>query len=324
MAFANAAFDEIITTTLKNRTGQLADNVLNNNALLRHLQERGNISLVDGGEKLVKELDFAENGTFKYYSGYDILDISPSDVISAAEYDWKQAAVVVTVSGKQMRQNSGRTRMINLISSRVRNAESTLMNNISTGIYSDGTAAAGLEIGGLQLLVADDPTTGIVGGIDRANFSFWRNISFDATTDGGAPADATNIQEFMNSVWIQQVRGSDRPDIIVAASDYFNLFWQSLQTIQRITSTDKGASGFQSLEYNGPGGSAAVMLDQAAPTSHMYFLNTDFLFWDVHQDANFAPLEDRNSINQDAVVKPIIFMGNLTMSNASLQGVLKD
>lgn len=321
---ANPSFDDIITTTLKKRTGMVADNVTNNNALLSHLQEKGNISLLDGGETIVKELDFQENSTFKFYSGFDILDISPQEVLSAAEYDWKQAATVVNVSGRQMRQNSGLTRMINLVSARVKNAENTMANNISTSIYSDGTGSAGLEIGGLQLLVADDPTTGTVGGIDRAAFSFWRNITFDATTDGGAAADATNIQSYMEQVWIQLVRGSDNPQLIVADSNYFQFFWQSLQTIQRITKVDKGESGFQSLEFNGPGGSAAVMLDQAAPTNHMYFLNSDFIFWDVHQDANFVPLSDRESINQDATVKPIIFMGNLTMSNASLQGVLKD
>lgn len=321
---ANAAFDELITTTLKNRTGKLADNVTNNNALLRFLSENGNISLLDGGETIVKELEYAENDTFQFYSGYETLNINPSDVLSAAEFDWKQAACVVTVSGRQMRINSGRNAMINLVGARVKNAEKTMKNNISTSIYSDGTGSSGLEIGGLQLLVADDPSTGTVGGIDRANFAFWRNIAFDATTDGGAAATAALIQGYMSDVWVQLVRGSDSPNLIVADSNYFKLFWDSLTQIQRITGSDKGTSGFESLAFSGPGGTAMVMLDQAAPTDHMYFLNTDFLFWDVHKDANFVPLEDRNSINQDAVVKPQIFMGNLTMSNASLQGVLKD
>ncbi len=324
MTSANTDFDEIITTTLRNRRGKIADNVTNNNALLRELSTKGNMQLEDGGRTLVEELSFAENSTFKYYSGYETLDVSPSDVLSAAEYDWKQAAVAVTVSGREKRQNMGVNQKIRLIASRVQNAENTMANNLSTGVFSDGTADAGKEVGGLQLLVADDPTTGTVGGINRANFSFWENISFDATTDGGAAATAANIQDYMNEVWIQLVRGSDFPKLIVADSNYFNLFWQSLQAIQRLTSPEKGTSGFKSLEYNGPGGAAPVMLDQAAPTDHMYFLNTDFFFWRVHQDANFDMLDDVRSINQDAIVKQLIWMGNLTQSNSSLQGVLKD
>lgn len=191
MGLANVDFDGVITTTLKNRTGQIADNVTENNALLRTLNMKGNIKLEDGGETLVQELAYAENNTFKYYSGYDTLDVSTNDQISAAEFDWKQAAVNVILSGRKIRQNSGsKTRVINLLSSLVKNAQNTMKNNISTGIYSDGTGAGGLQIGGLQLLVADDPSTGTVGGINRATQSFWRNVSYDATTTGGAAATA--------------------------------------------------------------------------------------------------------------------------------------
>jgi hypothetical protein len=149
-------------------------------------------------------------------------------------------------------------------------------------------------------------------------------VTYDATTDGGAAAASTNIQGYMNAVWIQLVRGSDSPNVIVADSNYFNHFWESLQSIQRITSPEQGTSGFQSLTYFGPGGSAPVMYDDACPEDHMYFLNTDYLFFRPHTDAFFEPLEQRESINQDAIVRPIIFMGNMTLSNASLQGVLTD
>ncbi len=321
MAFANSNFDEIITTTLKNRSGKMADNVSNNNALLRFLRENGNTSLEDGGETLVQELDFAENSTGKFYSGYDVLDVSATDVISAAEYDWKQYNVNVTMNGRQMRQNSGsKTRVINLINSRIKNAESTAANDVAVSIYSDGTGSSGLEIGGLQLLVADDPTTGTVGGIDRASFTFWRNIAFDATTDGGAAATAANIIGYMNDVHVQLIRGSDRTKLIVADANYYTLYEEALQSIQRITRVDQGESGFETIMYKG----VPVMLDQAAPDDHMYFLNTDFLFWKVHRDANFSMGDEKSAVNQDAIVKPLLFMGNLTMSNGSLQGILKD
>ena len=324
MASANTNFDEIITTSLMARQGTLADNVTNHNALLRILKQGGNTRLLDGGEKIVRELDFAENSTFKYYSGYEVLDIQPSDVMSAAEYDWAQAAVVVTCSGRQMRQNAGRNRTIDLVASRIKNAENTMANNISTGIYSDGTGSSGLQIGGLQLLVADVPTSGTPGNINRQTYTFWQNSEYDCTSDGTGSATAALIQGYMNELWLLCVRGSDKPDLIVADTAYFNFFWDSLQTIQRITTSDKGSSGFRSLEYNGPGGSAMVTYDDACPANHMYMLNTDYLSWDVHKDANFAAIDDRQSVNQDAVVKPIIFMGNLTMSNAALQGVLID
>lgn len=319
---ASPNLSELVTTTLRNRRGALADNVLNHNALLRKLNSKGNVQLASGGRTLVEELEYAENSTFKYYSGYEVLDIQASDVFSAAEFDWKQAATVVTISGLEQRQNSGKDAIIRLLDKRIRNAEKTMTNNLSTGVFSDGTGTSGKQVGGLQHLVADDPTTGTVGGIPRVSFTFWANQTYDFS-DESVTASSSTIQGSMNALWLDCVRGMDHPDTIVMDGTYYNYFWQSLQAIQRIGSEQDAASGYQTLKYYGPGGSADVMYDDACPASHAYFLNTDYLFWRPHRDANMEPMAQRQSVNQDAVVVPVLWMGNLTMSNASLQGVMK-
>lgn len=322
---ASPNLSEIVSTTLRNRSGKLADNVTNNNALLFRLNQKGNVKPVDGGRTIVQELDYQENGTFKRYSGYETLDISPSEVFSAAEFDWKQGAVSVSISGLEELQNSGSERVIDLLESRIKNAERTMANNVSNDLYSDGTASGGKQIGGLQHIIADSPSTGTVGGINRATWSFWRNYSYDATTDGGAAATSALIQGYMNQVWLNIVRGADRPDLIVADNNYFKLYLESLQTIQRIASDSMAQAGFTSLKYM----DADVVFDGGyggdAPTNHMYFINTDYLCWRPHKDRNMIPLNpDRFSVNQDAMVKLIAFAGNLTVSNCFVQGVLKD
>lgn len=145
---ASPNLSEVVTTTLRKRSKTLADNVSQHNALLSRLRDRGNSNLVSGGRTIVEELEYAENATFQYYSGYEILDVSPSDVISAAEFSWKQAAVNVTASGLETRiQNAGPEQIIDLLDSRIKNAEKTMMNNISEGVYSDGTGSGGKQIG---------------------------------------------------------------------------------------------------------------------------------------------------------------------------------
>lgn len=199
-------------------------------------------------------------------------------------------------------------------------------NSVATDLYSDGTGDGGKQIGGLQLLVADTPTN-TVGGIDRntAIGAFWKNISFDATTDGSTAATSANIQGYMNNVYSQLVRGRDRPDLIVADNNYYGLFWASLQTIQRVTSDKMATAGFTSLKFV----DADVVLDGGVgggcPVNHMYFLNTKYIFFRPHRDRNFVPLGgERFAVNQDAIVKLIVWAGNMTLSNGRLQGVLKD
>ena len=148
-----------------------------------------------------------------------------------------------------------------------------MMNQISTGVYADGTGSSSKEIGGLQLLVADDPTTGTVGGIDRSvsTNSFWRNIAFSAVSDGGAAATSANIQSYMNQIWVQLVRGTDMPDLVVADNTYWRLYLESMQAIQRVTNDKMTSAGFSNLKYM----SADVIFDGGggAPANHMYFLN---------------------------------------------------
>jgi hypothetical protein len=315
---------EIVATTLEHRSGKIIDAVSKNNALLYRLKKRGKIKPVGGGRNIVQELEYAENQTYKRYSGYEILNISPSDVFTAAEFEWKQAAIAVSISGLEQLQNSGEERIIDLLEARIGNAERTFENNLAGDCYSDGTADGGKQIGGMQLLVADDPTTGTVGGINRATWTFWRNQKFAATADGGGAASVQNIQSYMNRLYLKLVRGAEHPDLIVADDNYYRLYWESLQAMQRITSAELGEAGFQTIKYMG----ADVVFDGGqggfAPTNHMYFLNTNYIHFRPHRDRNMVPIGgERMSVNQDALVKLIGFAGNMTISNPAMQGVLK-
>lgn len=265
------------------------------------------------------------NNIDKRYSGYEVLNISPSDVFTAAEFDIKQAAVAVSISGLEQLQNAGPEQMIDLLTSRLENAEYTFQNNLSADAYSLGTADGGKQIGGLQFLVADLPTSGLVGGINRGAWSFWQNQYYDATTDGGAAASSANIQRYMNTMYLRTSRGTDHANLIIADNNYYQFYWESLQAIQRVTTDQSADAGFATLKFMG----SDVVFDGGyggnAPTNHMYFLNTRYIHWRPHSARNMVPLNpDRFAVNQDAMVKLIAWAGNMTLSNAFLQGVLKD
>lgn len=146
---ASPNVSEIVTTTLNSRSKKLADNVSNNNALLQRLESKGKRKTADGGVRIMQELEYGENGTFTWYSGYDTLNISPSDVLTSAEFDWKQNAVAVTMSGLEELQNSGQEKLIDLLTARIENAEKTMKNKMAAAVYGDGTAAAVRQSAGL-------------------------------------------------------------------------------------------------------------------------------------------------------------------------------
>jgi hypothetical protein len=324
MAFANTSVTDIIATTIQNRSRTIADNVTKNNALLARLQQRGNVKTISGGNVILEELSFAENGNAGFYSGYDLLPVAAQDVISAAEFNIKQLAVPVVMSGLEMLQNSGKEAFIDLMEARLNVAESTMANKLADAVYSDGTGSGGKEVTGLDAAVPSTNTSGTYGGIDRGTWTFWRSQKYDFSDNTVTPGPTT-IQTAMNTLWASCTRGNDRPDLIVLDTIFWGYYMGSLQAQQRFTDPGSANLGFPSIKFM----DADVVLDGGiggyCPASTGFFLNTKYLKWRPHAQRNMVPLSPnrRYAINQDAEVQILAWAGNLTCSGAQFQGRLQ-
>ena len=323
MTSPNSTFTELVSTTFRNHARDVKDNISRNNALYARLTKKGQIRTEDGGLSITQPLDYNANGTYQRYSGYDVLNIQQSDVITAAEFQWRQIAMNVVASGLELRTNSGSNGIIKLAKARIKNAMRTFMNNFSYDLYADGTLPN--QINGLQALVPDTGT-GVVGGIDSSVWPFWQSVvqSAAAPLQGGAgvtPSATTMEVSLMLPLWLNQVRGDDQPDLVVASNDYFSFYEASQVSLKRYTGDNTADGGFTTLKYK----NSDVIFDGGSgiPAAHMYFLNTDYIELVVHKDANLSVQDQMSPYNQDAAVIPILWMGNLVITNRRLQAVLK-
>lgn len=316
MAFANSSISDIVATTIQSRSHAIADNVTQNNAVLTYLKKGGNVKTFSGGSSILQEISFQANGNAGYYSGYDILPVAAQDVISAAEYQIKQVAVPVVISGLEQLQNSGKEQIIDLLEGRLAVAEASMANLVANGIYSDGTGSGGKQITGLGAAVPVVPTN-TYGGIDRTVWTFWKNQVVD--TSG---ITAATVQASWNSLYAKLVRGNDSPNLILVDNATWQIYMNSLQAIQRFQNTMSADAGFTSVKYM----NSDVVLDGGiggnAPVNTAFFLNTKYLFWRPHRDRNMVALspDKRYAVNQDAEVNILAFAGNLTTSGAQFQG----
>lgn len=247
------------------------------------------------------------------------MNVNASDVLTAAKYDWVQAAINVVASGRELRMNSGKEQLIDLAAARLKNAQRTAANNMSIDLYSSGALAN--QMGGLAQIIQTNGQ-GTVGGINSTTYTFWRNKFLEAT--GTNLVTKANIKGFMNTLYLDLVRGSDKPDLIVSSHDFFAMYWESLQDLQRYAESDSATAGFKSLKYV----DSDVIFDSntnfATTAERMYFLNTNYLEMVEHRDARWTTMDEKMSVNQDGVVIPLLWMGNLTCSNRALQGILID
>ena len=209
--------------------------------------------------------------------------------------------------------------MIDLAASRTRNARKTASNNMSLDIYSSGSSSN--QMGGLGLIFSTSGV-GTVGGINASTYTWWGN-QYQEMSGSNTYAD---IKNDMIKLWLKCVRGNDKPSLIVSTNDLWAAYWNALTALQRYNdNVSEATAGFDSLKFQ----TADVIHDLEATNftstgEKMYFVNHDYLELVVHRDANWTTLDEKMSVNQDAVVIPLIWQGQLTTSNRSVQGVLID
>lgn len=319
MPTPSTVFSEIVTTTLRSHPAEVTDNVSANNAFYNWLKRKNRVKLLSGGYEIVRALDYAENSTYQRYSGFDTLNTAQSDVLTAAKYPWVQAAVHITASGAELRMNAGKEQIIDMAEARMRNAKRTAANNMSLDIYSSG--ALSNQMGGLASII-QTAGTGTVGGIDSSTWTFWQNKVREAS--GTNTISKATIKGEMNTLWYSLVRGMDKPDLLISTQDFYGMYEESLQDLQRYADSDTASAGFNTLKYK----TASVIFDSnanfATTGERMYFLNTEYLEVVAHRAANWNTLPDKVSINQDAVIIPLIWQGQMVCSNRALQGLLID
>jgi len=325
MASPSTVFTELVTTTDRSWGRKVTDNVSNHNALLNRMKGKGKIKTKSGGYEIAEPLEYAENGTYQRYSGYDTLDTSASDVLTSAKFEYKQVALHITASGKQIRQNSGKEQMMDLVEARKNNATRTAANQFAVDLYSDGSLSD--QVGGLAHLIQSNGQ-GTVGGIDASTWTFWQNQFKEMTgTNLAATPNAANsasMKADMNSMWLSLIRGTDMPDLIVMTHDLYTLYESGEQQLQRYSDAKMANAGFTSIKYK----TADVVFDNntnfGTTDEKAYFLNTDYLCLVQHKDAQWTMDKEKTPVNQDAVVIPMYWMGNLITTQRSLQGVMFD
>lgn len=312
---------DLVASTLRHYVPGLNDNVMEHNAFANALKKEGGLKkVVSGGRNISEFVLHGTNSSAKFFEGYEtfVPPTDDQDVLDLAEYEPKQLGGFVAVSSREVMQNRGKERLQEFIKVRIKQLEANLMNTFAASLYSDGTGTGGKEIGGLQLLVQDDPTSSsTVGGINQNTFSFWRNKTTSALT-----VTSATIEGDMLGLWLDIIRGNDQPTHIFADSSLFTLYWEALVDKRRYMDANEAEGSFKSLAFEG----ARVYFDDQCPTKRMYFLNMKDLCLRVYNDdaSLFRVEKPRDITNALYSVTPVHFMGNLTTGRRASHGVLID
>jgi len=317
-------FDEIFSTSLQNYKNTLVDNIFDSLPFFDFVGKKGGskVQLEDGSADIVVPLMYAENGTVSSYSGYDIIDTTPQSGLGNAKYTMKQVAGTVTIDRFSERQNAGKEQIINLFGAKMTQLEMSFANKISQMFFADGTGNGSKDITGLQAIIADTPTSGTIGGIDRASYTWWRN-----QTDDGAQTSAAYdvILDDVRSMYYLCSKGKDAPDFLVGGLDAYKGFEGKLTgTIQYNAVLPNMLSdakfGFPNMKVYG----ATFFYDNDCDDDKIYFVNSKYLKFHVDKSTFFEQMPFQRMNTQDARTAMVLLYGEMCASNCARLGVLED
>ncbi|NBO55745.1 MAG: phage major capsid protein [Actinobacteria bacterium] len=306
----NANFDALLSTTLANYRSQLTDNVFTARPLTYMLMEKGRIRMLNGGTKIVEPLIYGQNSTVASYSGYDTISLTAQDGISAAEYDWKQYAASIAISGIEEAKNNGEQEIINLLEAKIMQAEESMREGFNQMFFGDGTGNSGKNWNGLGNIVESGNTVGGINSAAGQGNDWWR--SYEENTAGALTL--AQMATAYNSTSV----GNDHIDTILTTQTLFEKYEALLQPQLRYTDTKTADAGFQNLLFK----SAPVMYDVHCTAGVVYFLNTKYLTLVGHSGKWFTQTEFVRPENLDARYALIMCYGNLTCRNRAKQGKL--
>ena len=307
MVAANSNFDNLLTTTLANYRSTLTDNIFTARPLTYKLMENGRIRMLNGGTKIVEPLIYGTNSTVGSYSGYETLSLTPQEGISAAEFEWKQYAASIAISGIEEAKNNGEQEIINLLEAKIMQAEESMRESFNQMFFADGTGNSSKDWNGLGNLVESGNT---VGGINSSTYTWWQSKEENTS----AALTLAQMSSLYNGVSV----GNDHPDLLLTTQTLFEKYEALLQPNLRYTDTKTADAGFQNLLFK----AAPVMYDTGCTAGVFFFLNSKYLTLCGHSAKWFQQTEFIRPEDLDARYALIMCYGNLTVRNRAKQGKL--
>lgn len=307
MAAGNSNFTAILSTTLNNYRDQLTDNIFTARPLTYWLMDKGRIRMVNGGAKIIEPLIYGLNSTVAAYSDYDTISIAAQTGISAAEFEWKQYAASIAISGIEEAKNNGEQEVINLLEAKIMQAEESMREGFNQMFF--GSAAGAKDWNGLGNLVESGNTVGGIDSSDALN-DWWR--SYENNTAAVLTLDQ------MATAYNTVSSGNDHPDLVMTTQDLYEKYESLLQPQLRYTDTKMADAGFQNLMFKG----APVTYDAHCTAGVMYFLNSKYITLVGHSGKWFSNTDFVRPENMDARYALVMCYGNLTVRNRKRQGKL--
>lgn len=301
--------DDLMTTTLLNYMPELIDQMFSDNVVLSWLKNSDTYREEDGGERIFVPISKAKNSTAGFFTMYENINVTPVTPLSGAFYEWKEAAVSISIAHKEERQNSGKHKILPLLQSRIDNARMSLSDLLAGALFD--TTQVDKKPESIDLIC---DSAGTLGTIAKGTYTYW--ASNETASGSFAAQGLKDFRTLFNTC--SSSAGKDAPDFIVTTQSIFEYYEGVLQPQERFADPVMADGGFQSLRFK----TAPVVFDDYAVSGRAYFLNSKYVYLVVDSGTNFVVSPFIKPVNQACRTAQILTMLNVVASRPNRVGKL--
>jgi len=275
------------------------------NALMAWAFATNRVEFEDGGKDITNPITLGRNPNVTSTEYYDTIPIAQTDEFSTLAYNWSRVVGTVIISDQEQDENKGETLIFKLLQAKLEVLEESIKEKFSQYLYGAGI---GLDPNGLQLVIPDDPTVGLIGGLDRAAEPQIRTSSYDF----GGTMDSSNIEEAWDDVLLDLTMGTDKPDVIISGRNVIRTYRAAVRDKLTIPLSDlkKGGSSMVDLGFNGVAHDSVPMIyDEVCPVNKAYFINSKYLRLHILRGVNMKVKDLNSPWDMDAIGKRIQWQG---------------
>jgi hypothetical protein len=306
--------DNMYTTTWRNRKKEIIDNIFDATPFWFWLRAHGGTESIVGGRTIDRELAYVKSDNVAFIGKGDAMSLDDKEFLTLATYNWRYLADSIVRFGVDEQQNAGKNKIFSLMNQKLSNSQDSLVDQMETSLF---TAQTGKAFNSVLDIVKDDPSTGTLGGLNAATYTWWRNKFKDMTGLSFAVHGVKEMRTIMNS--ISNNKGQARPDIIITHQTPFEYYEDDVTEQKRIVNKTLGDAGFETIQFKG----TPMIWSPSCPSDNMYFINTKYMKF-VYDPRLFFDMTEWKAIPAQVNDRAaqIVIAGNLTTNRRRAHGVM--
>lgn len=299
-----ATLATVLNSSLQRSRKKLIMASIRSNALMAWAFASNRVEMEDGGYQISNPLITGRNPNIAAYEYYDQLPVAQTNEFTTVNYTWSRIAGTVIISDQEEDENKGDSVIFKLMKAKLEVLEESIKEKFSEYLYAAG---GGVDPLGLASLIPDDPTTGTLGGINRAAETQWRSSAYNFA--GGL--NATNIEEAFDDILMDLTLKGDKPDLILAGRNIFRLYRAAVRDkiVFNLSDTSNGKRlmdlGFGGLAHQ----TIPILYDEDCPVNKAYFINSKYLRLHILKGVNMKVKELNSPWDTDASGSRVVWQG---------------